>query len=132
MGRRLDAVVVGIGVNVAWPGPDEAIGTCLDELSGAAPVDRRVLLDRLLSALFTRRGLLDDAAGRRALAAEIRSRCATIGTDVRVVLAHEELLGRATAIDDDGALVVETSTGARRITAGDVVHLRPAPGAGPS
>jgi BirA family transcriptional regulator, biotin operon repressor / biotin---[acetyl-CoA-carboxylase] ligase len=131
-GRRLDAVVVGVGVNVAWPGPDEARGACLDQLPGvAAPVDRRLLLDRLLESLTTRRGLLDDRAGRRALADEIRSRCATIGIEVKVVLAHDEVLGRATAIDDDGRLVVETATGPVHVTTGDVVHLLPAPGAGP-
>jgi BirA family biotin operon repressor/biotin-[acetyl-CoA-carboxylase] ligase len=130
-GRRLDAVVVGIGVNVAWPGPDEAMGTCLDQLSGASPVDRRSLLDALLTALTARRPLLDDDTGRRALADEIRARCATIGTIVRVVLARGEVVGRATAIDDDGHLVVDTETGPARITTGDVVHLRPASGAGP-
>jgi BirA family biotin operon repressor/biotin-[acetyl-CoA-carboxylase] ligase len=131
-GGRLDAVVVGVGINVAWPGPDEARGTCLDELPGvAAPVDRRSLLDRLLASLTTRRGLLDDRAGRRALTVEIRSRCATIGTEVKVRMAHDEVLGRATAIDDDGRLVVETATGPVHLTTGDVVHLRQVPGGGP-
>ncbi|MGA2931942.1 MAG: hypothetical protein ABSE98_07640 [Acidimicrobiales bacterium] len=31
----------------------------------------------------------------------------------------------AAAIDDAGRLVVETAAGPRRVTAGDVVHLRP-------
>ena len=129
-GPRLDAVVVGVGINVAWPGPEGATGTCLDELSDTAPVDRRRLLDRLLSALAERRPLLDDDGGRRALADEIRGRCATIGAEVRVVLATGEVTGRASAIDDDGRLVVETESGPTRISAGDVVHLRPT-GAGP-
>ena len=30
------AVVVGIGINVAWPGPSEAGGTCLDDVATAA------------------------------------------------------------------------------------------------
>jgi BirA family biotin operon repressor/biotin-[acetyl-CoA-carboxylase] ligase len=90
-----------------------------------------LLLDRLLESLTPRRGLLDDRAGRRALTDEIRDRCATLGTDVKVVLAHDEVHGRATAIDDDGRLVVETATGPVHVTTGDVVHLRPAPGAGP-
>ena len=46
-GARLAAVVVGIGINVAWPGPPEAGGTCLDDAGGAAqPVDKAVLLER--------------------------------------------------------------------------------------
>ena len=51
-GPACAAVVVGIGINVAWPGPPEAGGTCLDDVGGTAqPVDRRVLLERLLDAL---------------------------------------------------------------------------------
>ncbi len=122
----LVAVVVGIGINVAWPGPAAAGGTCLDDLRRAAgPVDRRELLERRLGALAERRGLLDAAAGRRALADEIRARCATLGQAVRVILAGEELTGLASAIDDAGQLVVETATGPRRVSAGDVVHLHP-------
>ncbi len=125
-GGALVGVVVGIGINVAWPGPDEAGGTCLDDLGGSAqPVDRRVLLERLLGALSVRRPQLDDASGRRALADEVRRRCATLGQPVRVHLAGEELTGLAAAIDDAGQLVVETAAGPRLVTAGDVVHLRP-------
>jgi BirA family transcriptional regulator, biotin operon repressor / biotin---[acetyl-CoA-carboxylase] ligase len=126
-GGVLAAVVAGIGVNVAWPGPAGAGGTCLDDLGGEAqPVDRKVLLERLLQALAARRPLLDDEAGRRDLADEVRRRCATVGQQVRITLPADELIGTAVAIDDDGRLVVETAAGPRRVTAGDVVHLRPA------
>jgi BirA family transcriptional regulator, biotin operon repressor / biotin---[acetyl-CoA-carboxylase] ligase len=126
-GGSLVAVVVGIGINVAWPGPAGAGGACLDQVrAGEEPVDRTDLLDRLLGALWPRCGLLDDAAGRRVLAEEVRRRCATLGQAVRVVLPGEEFTGRAVAIDDVGHLVVETASGSRQVTAGDVVHLRPA------
>jgi len=125
-GGTLVAVVVGIGINVAWPGPDGAGGTCLDDVGAAAqPLDRTVLLERWLGALRARRGLLEDASGRRALADEVRRRCATLGQVVRVTLPGEEITGLAAAIDDAGQLVVETAAGPRRVTAGDVVHLRP-------
>jgi BirA family biotin operon repressor/biotin-[acetyl-CoA-carboxylase] ligase len=130
-GNSLIAVVVGIGINVGWPGPAEAGGTCLADLGGTAqPVDRKVLLEHLLGALARRRALLDDGEGRRALAEEVRRRCATLGQEVRVILAGEELTGRATAIDDAGHLVVETASGPRSVRAGDVVHLRPDQGKG--
>jgi BirA family transcriptional regulator, biotin operon repressor / biotin---[acetyl-CoA-carboxylase] ligase len=120
------AVVVGIGINVAWPGPPEAGGTCLEDESGRAqPVDRKVLLDHLLYALAPRREMLDDAQGRRVLADEVRRRCSTLGQRVRVVLADEELTGVAHGIDGSGRLVLETDSGLRTITAGDVDHLRP-------
>ena len=64
-GPALTAVVVGIGINVAWPGPAEAGGTCLDDVGTAAgPVDRRLLLDSLLGALEPRCAQLEDAEGR--------------------------------------------------------------------
>jgi len=125
-GPNLSAVVVGIGINVAWPGPAEAGGTCLDDAGRTAePVDRRLLLDCVLAALKPRCELLEEAHGRRDLADEVRRRCATLGQRVRVILAGEELTGRADAIDDAGRLVVQTASGLRPVSAGDVVHLRP-------
>jgi BirA family biotin operon repressor/biotin-[acetyl-CoA-carboxylase] ligase len=119
------AVVAGIGLNVAWPGPPDAGGTCLDDLSeGSAPHDREVLLEHLLAALATRLPLLDEPAGRRKLADEVRDRCATLGQEVLVVLPAEEFSGRAVAIDDSGRLLVNTGVGQRAVAAGDVVHLR--------
>jgi len=125
-GTRLRGVVVGIGLNVAWPGPADAGGTCLDDAGGTAqPVDKGVLLDVLLQGLARRRPLLDDVRGRRTLLDEVRSRCATLGQKVRVSLPNEDLIGVACAIDDAGHLVVETERGRRQVSAGDVVHLRP-------
>jgi BirA family biotin operon repressor/biotin-[acetyl-CoA-carboxylase] ligase len=124
-GSRLRGVVVGIGVNVGWPGPAEAGGTCLDDAPGTAePVDKEVLLELMLEGLARRRPLLDEEAGRNTLADEVRRRCATLGQRVRVILPNEEITGAASAIDDAGHLVVETETGRRLVSAGDVVHLR--------
>jgi BirA family biotin operon repressor/biotin-[acetyl-CoA-carboxylase] ligase len=118
------AVVVGLGLNIDWPGPSGAGGTSLVEL-GAGPVDRAALLASLLEALSARRALLDSGAGRRQVVAELRNRCATLGRRVRVELAAEAVVGVATEIDDAGHLVVLTSAGPRTVLAGDVVHLRP-------
>ena len=118
------AVVVGIGINVAWPGPTTVQGTCLDDLCGE-PVDRHLLLEALLKALAPRRALLDSPDGRRELAAELRQRCATLGQRIRVELAAEAISGVASEIDDAGRLIVQTATGPQTVSAGDVVHLRP-------
>ncbi len=100
-GPALSAVVVGIGINVGWPGPEGVGGTCLDDVAlTGQPVDRALLLRHLLRSLADRRGLLGDAAGRRLLADEVRRRCATLGQTVCVTLASEEVTGQATAIDD--------------------------------
>ena len=137
------AVVVGIGLNVDWPGPPGVGGTCLADLiagsdsasgsgSASAPLDASALLDRtklldvLLEALSVRRALLDSPAGRRAVATEMRQCCATLGRRVQVALASEAITGVAEAIDDAGHLVVRTPAGLTTVSAGDVVHLRPA------
>ncbi len=128
----LPAVVVGIGINVAWPGPEVAGGTCLDDLRAMAdPVDRHELLERMLVGLAARRPLLDDEGG----GVSWPTRCAGVarpsGGAVRVVLAGEELVGQAVGIDDAGHLVVETAAGTRTVSAGDVVHVRASPEAEP-
>jgi BirA family biotin operon repressor/biotin-[acetyl-CoA-carboxylase] ligase len=119
------AVVVGIGINVAWPGPESVLGTCLNDLA-AEPVDRRALLGALLNALTPRKDLLDSPDGRLELLAELRQRCATLGQRIRVELAAEAISGVASEIDDAGHLIVQTPAGPRTVTAGDVVHLRSA------
>jgi BirA family biotin operon repressor/biotin-[acetyl-CoA-carboxylase] ligase len=125
-GSAVRSVVVGIGLNVAWPGPEGVGGTCLDDLRVGQPaVDRDELLAALLHALAPRRRLLDQVEGRLELAAELRQTCATVGAQVRVELGSETVLGRAIGIDDAGHLVVETPEGVRTLAAGDVVHLRP-------
>jgi BirA family biotin operon repressor/biotin-[acetyl-CoA-carboxylase] ligase len=122
------AVVVGVGINVSWPGPPGTGGTCLEDLGAGDHghrVDREVLLGHLLEALAPRRELLDDPEGRRILADEVRRRCTTLGQQVRVSLPTEEITGVAAGIDEVGRLVVNTDSGPRTVTAGDVVHLRP-------
>ncbi|MHB8681160.1 MAG: biotin--[acetyl-CoA-carboxylase] ligase [Acidimicrobiales bacterium] len=129
------AVVVGIGVNVAWPPAEDdvAFGRVPAELRQGAtslarearrPVDRGELLDRLLQALDGRAGALDDVAGRRRLAAEYRSRCGTVGEEVVVTLPAGEIRGRAADISVEGHLLVDTGACLTTVTAGDVVHVR--------
>jgi BirA family transcriptional regulator, biotin operon repressor / biotin---[acetyl-CoA-carboxylase] ligase len=124
-GPDVRSVVVGIGINLSWPGPPGVGGTCLDQhRPGSVPTDRDQLLDALLAALAPRRALLDTEAGRLGLALELRTSCATLGRQVRVELPAETLTGLASGIDDAGHLVLETPAGIRTIAAGDVVHLR--------
>jgi BirA family biotin operon repressor/biotin-[acetyl-CoA-carboxylase] ligase len=122
-------VVVGIGLNVAWPTPlpEELaeVAVAMNQLVDA-PVDREDLLIALLSALGPR--YLALCAGDRAgLLDEWRDRSATLGRRVRVDLGADDVEGTAVDVTDDGHLVVQTLEGPRRTFAvGDVVHLRPA------
>lgn len=125
------AVVVGVGCNLGWPGPDPATSTSL-AAEGAAPVRADDLLAALLGHLAPRVAALDDPDGRRTVIADLRGRCVTLGRRVRVDRGAEpELVGRAAALSPEGHLLVETPAGMLEVTAGDVVHVRAAPGAAP-
>jgi len=132
----LAAVVVGIGINVLVPDevPDElaAIATWLDQHTGPPPgrnddhaIDRSELLAALLRRLDELADQLNDDDGRSALLATYRSRCVTLGENVRVERAGDVITGMAAAIDDDGQLVVVDDTGhSHTVAVGDVVHVR--------
>lgn len=118
-----DAVVVGIGVNVAWgriPPELTGIATSLDLEGGTA-----VTPDELLDAFLARYGpyLADPDRAR----ASYRQRLATRGRRVRVEQAAGVLTGIAVDVDDGGHLVLDDDERGRvTVAAGDVVHLRPA------
>lgn len=121
-------VVVGIGINVAWP---EDLPDDLAEIAVACnhivptPVDRESLLIALLDALGPRYDALV-GGDRSGLLREWRERSATLGRRVRVDLGRADVEGTAVDITDHGHLVVDTDEGDRRAFAvGDVVHLRP-------
>ena len=122
------ATVVGIGLNVEWPGPPGAAGTSLRALTGRS-VDRAELLAGLLGALARRRPALAARSGREELLAELVERCVTIGRLVRVQTASGTIEGTATGLTGSGHLRVATADGVREVAAGDVVHVRP-PGPG--
>jgi BirA family transcriptional regulator, biotin operon repressor / biotin---[acetyl-CoA-carboxylase] ligase len=130
-GDRLDAVIVGIGLNVNWPeelpAELEGIAVALNHAAGA-DLDREGLLIALLTELDGWREQLDTPQGREMLLDHYRRRCATIGSRVRVELPAESFEGTAIDVSADGHLVVELDEGAglREVTAGDVIHLRPA------
>ncbi|MCU1500035.1 MAG: biotin/acetyl-CoA-carboxylase ligase [Acidimicrobiales bacterium] len=124
------AVVVGIGINVAWgPMPPDLapIAVALDHITAPAPPpDREDLLIAFLTALDrTYRHLTSGPRGRDRLRDRWRERSATLGRRVRVDLGSDDVEGTAVDVTDDGHLVVETIQGDRRVLAvGDVVHLR--------
>ena len=124
-----DAVVVGAGVNTAMTVEQLPVPTA----TSFAALDVEVDEDRLLAAHLT---ALDDLlsalvstgdAGRSGLHAAATARCATIGQAVRVSLPAGRILeGVATALDSEGRLVVSVDGEQQAISAGDVVHVRPA------
>jgi BirA family biotin operon repressor/biotin-[acetyl-CoA-carboxylase] ligase len=137
-------IVVGIGINVAWPPPSSGdrptpegaspLPSDLGDLADSAtsllresgrPVDRAELLDRLLAELEPRVNALDSPEGRSRQAADLQSRCSTIGARVRVDTAEGTMNATATAVTAEGHLVVDVDDeGPRTVVVGDVIHLR--------
>jgi BirA family transcriptional regulator, biotin operon repressor / biotin---[acetyl-CoA-carboxylase] ligase len=128
-----DAVVVGVGLNVATPqgalpvSPAGLPATSL--LVEGADVARETLLVEILRSL--ERWYLafsaDPDPERSGLLAEYRSACATLGRQVRVELpAGRVLAGIAEDVDASGRLLVRPADAASAtpVSAGDVIHLR--------
>jgi BirA family biotin operon repressor/biotin-[acetyl-CoA-carboxylase] ligase len=125
-GGMVDAVVVGIGINLrAEDLPAGAVA--LEELADR-PFEGGVLLVTFLRNLDRWWGLVGDGAATGDLVAAAREASATLGRDVRVELAAGAVEGRAEDVDDDGHLVVVDAAGRRHVVAaGDVTHLRALP-----
>ena len=126
---RVDALVVGMGINVNWPAdlPAElaAIATSLNHHAGH-DVDREDLLVAHLRGLSTLLDQLGTDDGRLALLGRYRDLSATLGREVRVETSTGSITGIATDVDRDGHLLVDVDGHVRTVAAGDVVHLRPA------
>ena len=128
---RDDAVVLGIGINVAFGGdfpPElESIAASLDELTGHV-VPPEELLVELLVAFGEHLDALeaDRAAAGPELMAAYRARCTTIGAEVRVERPDpaDPMTGTAVDITEAGELVVLAGEEHHRVAVGDVVHVR--------
>ena len=121
-GGAARAVVVGAGCNLtneAFP-PELAAQATAVELEADRAVGRDTLLTAFLGALEDR---LDDLD---AVLVDARTRSATLGRRVRIELPGDEVLdGEATALADDGSLVVRDDAGHdHAVAVGDVVHVR--------
>jgi BirA family transcriptional regulator, biotin operon repressor / biotin---[acetyl-CoA-carboxylase] ligase len=117
------AVVIGIGVNVCMPGTaatgiDQA-WTDLRTLNGHNDVSRNrlaaCLLDQLLPAIAQ-----FEAQGLQPFMEEWQRYDIVQGRPVDLQLPNEVISGVACGIDAGGALLVDTATGRRRFTSGEV------------
>lgn len=120
-------IVVGIGLNVSSAAdelPDPAAASLLS--AGVAQPDRQRLAAVLLNRLHARIAEWR-AGGNVELLAVYRKHSSTLGRSVRAELpGGREVVGQAADIDSNGALLIDSADGVVAVSAGDVVHLRPA------
>lgn len=122
------AAVVGIGINLtdqSFPTELRMHATSIETVSGNKP-DRESLLNELIGTLGRRYEVLQSAIGPEEI---IRDWCAhssyAFGRSVRATIADEIFEGTTRGLEPDGALRVETDSGALKIIrAGDVTLVR--------
>jgi BirA family biotin operon repressor/biotin-[acetyl-CoA-carboxylase] ligase len=123
-GSRVDAVVIGIGINLltaAYP-PDIAGRATSIEAEMGRPIERAPLVVHLLVGLRRIVQTLYDGRAE-AVCAEWRTfaRAGLQGAPVRWYDQDRERRGRASDIDVDGALLIDTGGRVERIVAGEVM-----------
>jgi BirA family biotin operon repressor/biotin-[acetyl-CoA-carboxylase] ligase len=121
-GGKLDAVIVGIGVNLTNEVPAHAIS--LAEASGHS-VDRGAFVTTLLSGVER---WVDrySASGLEAIIPAWQDRLA-VGLSARATIDGAPLVGAVAGLDLDGALLLRDDHGKlHRVRSGDVEVMRPA------
>ncbi|MGP1585942.1 MAG: biotin--[acetyl-CoA-carboxylase] ligase [Schwartzia sp. (in: firmicutes)] len=125
--ERINYIVIGAGINVntkAEDFPDELleIATSLLLIKGE-PTSRRALFVEILKALEELYFEVE-VNGFAPVLGEWRKYAVTLGQEVNVIGVNETFAGTAVDIDEDGALLIDTAEGYRRVLAGDV-SIRP-------
>jgi BirA family biotin operon repressor/biotin-[acetyl-CoA-carboxylase] ligase len=116
-GNRL-AVILGIGINVAYapPAADRAVA-CL----GLEPADVPRVFTRLSSALETRLAQWEEGRGFPAIREAWLRRALALNESISVNLNGAAIRGKFTGVDAAGALQLETKPGVViTVTAGDI------------
>ncbi len=123
------AVVVGIGINLTWSGPNGDASTCIKDIAGVT-LQPRAVLDLLLEELENRLAALYQSRGDE-LRDELRGALSTLGQHVHVEGPTQSIDGVALDIDERGRLQVQTSREVVSIDVGDITHLRVVEGQSP-
>jgi BirA family biotin operon repressor/biotin-[acetyl-CoA-carboxylase] ligase len=125
-GTTVEAVVVGMGLNVAWPPEPTDLAISATSVAGR-PVDRDDVLRSFLGHLTVRFEQWEHEPGQ--LLTDYRAALATLGRRVRAELPDGAVIGTAVGLSDAGHLIIERDAGEGgtdlvEVSAADVVHLR--------
>lgn len=112
-------VVVGIGINVAAAPSDAPYPVASLHASGAPDAIPRRVLSATLGALGAWFALWRECGFERVRDAWLRQ-AAYLQAEVCVRAGEGTVRGRFAGLDDDGAMIVETAQGRRRVSFGDV------------
>jgi BirA family biotin operon repressor/biotin-[acetyl-CoA-carboxylase] ligase len=121
-GERLEAAVVGIGVNAnttTFPEELAAIATSIAR-ERSAPVDRAALLDALLDELERRVVEFVDG-GAAPIVRAWKERTEILGKRLRVSVDGKLVEGVVLDVDDEGALWLDADGRKLRVLSGEVV-----------
>ncbi|HEX2917497.1 MAG TPA: biotin--[acetyl-CoA-carboxylase] ligase [Edaphobacter sp.] len=120
-----DAVIIGVGLNILHaPSLDTYKTTAVVLQGGLASVDsaRDMLLERLRRLIG-----VWSADGFGPIRKLWTNRSFSIGAAIQVNMGGEPVQGRFAGLAADGALLLDTAQGRKRIMAGDVVPLNASP-----
>lgn len=123
---RINYVVIGIGINAnisAESFPDDIKDKATSISAHIGEIDRIGFFQKLLN-YFENLYMEVQQHGFGEMLREWRKLSVTLGQEINVIGFEETFAGKAIDIDDDGALLVETADGVRRVLAGDV-SIRP-------
>ena len=124
------AAVLGIGLNVSTTAEELPVaGAASLATAGWPGMDRGAILLQILEVLGRRlrRWVGDGGDPERGLLEDYVARCETVGQPVRVHLpSGDHLVGTAVGIGSHGGLRVDDGSRTLAVSAGDVVHVRPA------
>lgn len=117
------AAVIGIGIDIA--SVPEGIGRPATYLAayGGAP-DPETLLGHIANAMDVRLREWDKGSGFASIRNAWLNRAHPLGERMSIDTGSERLSGTFGGLDEEGALLLETGTGARRFTFGDVTLAR--------
>ncbi|MCE0508319.1 biotin--[acetyl-CoA-carboxylase] ligase [Microbacterium sp. KKR3/1] len=125
-----DAIIVGAGVNTAMTVEQLPVSTATSFAAQGVDVDEDQLLATYVTSLDTRLTDLVAAAGDAVASGAhgaVTERCATVGQTIRVSMPGDRTQeGTAVGLDAEGRLLVVSGGVEHAISAGDVVHVRPA------